>query len=262
MKPKDFKLALIQMQVEGGEKERNIRHAVELITEAASNGAEVVLLPECMDLGWTHPSSQTEAEKIPEGVPCKALRQAAKQNAVYVCSGLTEKSGDRVYNSAVIIDPQGQVLCRYRKTNELDVGRTYYATGETPVVTETKFGIIGLMICADANAKDLSVSRALCHKGADVILSPASWAVPADHDNNKNPYGNVWRNAYTSIAKEFSVPVFGASNVGEINAGPWKGQNCIGCSLAIDTDGNEILQGPYGANAECILYVDVKPRRS
>ncbi len=59
-----FKLALIQMHVEGGDKKRNLNHAVELIAEAAANGAQVALLPECLDLGWTHPSSLTEAEPI------------------------------------------------------------------------------------------------------------------------------------------------------------------------------------------------------
>ena len=49
MKPKEFKLALVQMQVKGGDKTWNIRHAGKLTSEAASNGADVALLPECMD---------------------------------------------------------------------------------------------------------------------------------------------------------------------------------------------------------------------
>jgi len=259
IEPKGFKLALIQMRVEGGEKERNLRHAVELIAEAATNGAEVVLLPECIDLGWTHSSSLTEAEEIPDGRPCKALRQAAKENSVYVCSGLTEKSNDRIYNSAVIIDKQGQVLCRHRKLNELHIGHKYYAQGDRLNVVETEFGTFGLLICADANAKDQTLGRALGYMGADVILSPASWAVHADHDNAKDPYGDLWRKSYIPVAKSFSTAIFGVSNVGEVTGGPWKGRKCIGCSLAIDPSGKEVLQGPYGVDAECILYVDVNP---
>ena len=82
MKPKEFKLALVQMQVKGGDKAWNIRHAVELISEAALNGVDVALLPECMDLGRTHPSSLTMAEEIPDGDVCRALMQAAKQNKI------------------------------------------------------------------------------------------------------------------------------------------------------------------------------------
>ncbi|NQZ68170.1 MAG: carbon-nitrogen hydrolase family protein, partial [Lentisphaeria bacterium] len=114
MKAKEFKLAMVQMLVKGGDKQSNIQHAVELINEASGNGAQVVLLPECMDLGWTHPTSLTEAEEIPDGSVCQALMQAAKENSVYVCSGLTEKDGETIYNAAVIIDKNGNVLCKQR----------------------------------------------------------------------------------------------------------------------------------------------------
>ncbi len=257
--PKEFKLALIQMEVRGGEKERNIRRAVEWVAEAASQGAEVALLPECLDLGWTHPSSQTMAEEIPGGEACAALMRAAEEHGIYLCAGLTEKAGEAIYNSAVIIDKRGQLLCKHRKLNELDIGHAYYAQGDRLNVVDTEFGRIGLMICADGFAKGQVLSRSLCYMGADVILSPSAWAVPGDHDNVRKPYGETWRKAYQPVAREFSTAIFGASNVGEISDGPWKGRKCIGCSLAIDASGEEILQGPYGVDAECILYVDVNP---
>jgi predicted amidohydrolase len=259
MKSKPFKLALIQMQVKGGDRDWNIRHAITLISEAASNGADVALLPECMDLGWTHPSSIEKAEAIPEGQPCQSLIKAAKHNYIYVCAGLTERSNDQNYNAAVIIDKQGKLLCKHRKLNELDIGHEYYAQGDRLNVVHTEFGTFGLMICADGFAKDHVIARSLCYMGADVILSPSAWAVAADHDNIKEPYGDVWRNSYIPVAREFSTAIFGVSNVGSITDGPWKGRNCIGCSLAIDSNGQEILKGPYGIDAECILYVDVMP---
>jgi predicted amidohydrolase len=259
MKAKRFKLALLQMEVRGGEKDRNIHHAITLIAKAAAQGAEVVLLPECMDLGWTHPSSLEKAEAIPDGMPCQRLMQAAREHQVIVCAGLTERWQDKIYNSAVIIDKQGHLLCTHRKLNELEIAQGYYAQGDRLNVAETEYGVFGLMICADANAKDHVLSRSLCYMGADVILSPSSWAVDSDHDNTKEPYGDVWRRAYGSVAKEFAVPIFGVSDVGHITDGPWKGKKCIGCSLAVDSSGKEILQGPYGTDAETILYVDVEP---
>ena len=60
-----FKLALLQMRVEGGEAVRNLRRAEALIQAAAAGGAECVVLPEAMDLGWTHPLSRIRAEPIP-----------------------------------------------------------------------------------------------------------------------------------------------------------------------------------------------------
>ena len=259
MKPKEFKLAMIQMEVRGGDKEWNVGHALELIAEAAAHGAQVALLPECMDLGWTHPSSLTQAESIPEGGVCTALRQAAVQHSIYICSGLTEKADAAVYNAAVIIDRQGQILCKHRKLNELDIGHPYYAQGDRLNVAQTEFGTFGLMICADGFSKDRIVPRALGYMGADIILSPSAWAVPGDHDNTREPYGKEWYASYVPVAREFSIAIISVSNVGDMVAGPWQGMKCIGCSLAIDAAGEEMLQGPYGRDAECILYLEVKP---
>jgi len=54
------------------------------------------------------------------------------------------------------------------------------------------------MICADAFAKDHVLSRSLGYMGADIIISPCAWAVPADHDNLKTPYHRhiKWFSAY------------------------------------------------------------------
>lgn len=254
-----FKLALVQMTVIGGDRLANLEHAGEQIAKAALNGADVILLPEAMDLGWTHPSVLTEAAPIPEGKTCMFLRRQAKKQNVFIVSGLIEKAEETVYNSAVLIDPSGAVILKHRKINELDIGHPYYAVGDRLNVVKTKFGTFGLMICADANTSDFLLTRSLCYMGADVILSPCSWAVPADHDNQKEPYGELWKNAYKPVARDFSVWIAGCSNVGWMTDGPWKNWKGIGCSLVINPNGEEAVFGPYGADADTILYVDVTP---
>ena len=62
-----FKLALLQMHVEGGDRSRNLARAGELIAGAAASGADLALLPEAMDLGWTHPAARQQAEPVPDG---------------------------------------------------------------------------------------------------------------------------------------------------------------------------------------------------
>lgn len=255
-----FTLALIQMLVIGGDRQANLRHAGERIKEAAQHGAHIMLLPEAMDLGWTHPSALAEAQAIPDGETCQFLTAQAKKHKVYIVSGLIEKDADTVYNSAVIINPAGQVILKHRKINELDIGHPYYAVGDRLNVVNTELGTFGLMICADANTPDLLLTRSLCYMGADVILSPCSWAVEAEHDNIKEPYGNLWKNAYKPVGKDFSVWIAGCSNVGWMNDGPWKGRQGIGCSLVIDPNGEETMCGPYGAEADTILYVEITPQ--
>ena len=259
MSIKPFKLALIQMHVEGGNKTRNLQHAVNLISKAAKNGAQITLMPECLDLGWTHPSSLTEAEPVPEGLPYQTLAKAAAENKIYVCAGITEKTDDNIYNSAIFIDKTGKFIGLHRKINELNIGLDYYSIGNKLNVFKTEFGTIGLMICADAQAKDYSLTKALCLMGADIILSPCAWAVPPGFDNSKTPYGTEWQSAYSSVAKEFSVVIAGVTNVGLINAGPWKNWECIGCSLIVNQEGKEIKKGPYGVDAESIIYIDLPP---
>lgn len=219
-----FKLALLQMRIVGGRKIDNVDHACDMIQQAASGGADIALLPEAMNLGWTHPSALSEADPIPDSQTFRRLQESAKANQILICAGLVEKAQNTVYNSAVLIDSDGALLLRHRKINELEIGHAYYQHGDRLQVCATKFGAIGLMICADAFATDRVLTRALCYMGADILLSPCSWAVVADHDQQRNPYGSLWREAYCSIAKEFSIWVAGASNVGEIDDGPWQGR--------------------------------------
>jgi predicted amidohydrolase len=82
--------------------------------------------------------------------------------------------------------------------------------------------------------------------------------VPADHDNAKEPYGQLWLDNYCPVARDFRLWIAGVSNVGWLNDGPWKGRKCIGCSLVIGPDGRKVLMGPYGAEDEAILYADIK----
>ena len=227
-----------------------------MIADAAGKDASLVLLPECLDIGWCSPSCDSDAGAIPDGPACRALMRAAREYSVYVCGGITERSGERIYNAAVLIDPAGRLLLHHRKIHELDFAQRFYSKGDRLGVAETELGVIGLMICADGFAEGLVLSRALGQMGARIILSPCAWAVPNDHDNAKDPYGGLWRDSYRPIAKEFGCAILGASNVGTVGGGQWEGRPCIGSSLVIGPGGEEVLQGPYGRDAECILFVD------
>ena len=255
---KNYKLAMVQMTVEGGKPEANLARAEERIREAATAGASVALLPEVMDLGWTHPSARELAYEIPEGKTCRFLRKVAQDNNIYVCAGLVEKAGDRLYNAAVIISPDGEVILKHRKLNELDIAHDLYEQGEGLNVVHTPLGTLGLYICADAFAHDNTLSKSLGYMGADIILSPSAWAVPPDFDNEETPYGDTWRRVYQPVSEQFGLWVVGVSNVGEIEAGPWKNWFCIGSSLAYNPEGEEVLQAPYGAEADTIIYLDIE----
>jgi predicted amidohydrolase len=249
------------MLVAPGEPRANLDRARRLVAEAAGGGANVIVLPEAMDCGWTHPSAGEYAGPIPDGGTCAALVEMAAAHRVYLCAGLVEREGDRLFNAAVLIDPSGGVLLHHRKLNELDIAHDLYAQGDRLGVAPTPLATFGLMICADGFAAGEVVGRTLALMGADVILAPSAWAVPAGHDNHKEPYGQLWRDCFGAVAKDYGVWVAGVSNVGPIPAGPWAGHRCIGCSLVVGPDGRPVVQGPYGEGAETTLYVDITPRR-
>ena len=253
-----FKLALAQLPVIGGEREENLRCAVEHIAQAADAGAAIVLLPEALDCGWCHDSALTDAGTIPDGGACMRLRDAAREHRIHVCAGLIERADDHLFNSAVLISPEGEVLLHHRKLNELAMAHHLYSCGDRLAVAHTPLGTIGLMICADGFAPGQVVSRTLGLMGAQIILSPCAWAVPPDHNNTKEPYGRLWLENYGPVARDFKIWMAGASNVGRINDGEWSGHNCIGCSLVMNPAGEAVLRGPYGANAADLLVVEIK----
>jgi len=258
--PRPFKLAIVQMTVAGGQREKNLLRAADLIRSAANMGAEVVLLPEAADVGWTYPHSRELATAIPGGEACAAYREFARRHRVYVCAGLTERDGDRVFNAAVLVSPEGEVLLRHRKLNELASAHDVYDQGDRLGVVRTPLATFGLMICADGYVPGHYVGRTLGLMGADVILSPSAWAVRPDHDDARQPYGADWERNYAAVAREFGVWVAGCSNVGRIEGGPWDGYFCIGRSIAVDPAGSTALVGPFGPTAEKVLMLSVTPQ--
>lgn len=254
--PRMTRIGMGQILVEGGQPEANLGRAVAMVGRAAEAGCGIVVLPECLDVGWTHPSARELALPIP-GARSEALAAAARSHAVHVVAGLTERAGDRIYNSAVLIAPDGEILLKHRKINELDVGRDLYSVGESLGVARTPLGTIAVSVCADNFPDTLVFAHAQARMGAQLLLSPTAWAVDADHDDATDRYGALWETAYTSLARLFDMAVVGVSNVGRLTAGPWAGRKCIGCSLAVAPGGTILARGPYGEDAEALTVVDV-----
>jgi len=252
-----LRLAMAQMRVEWGAPGSNLAHACDLVAEGAAQGCELVLLPECLDIGWTHPDTCALAEPVP-GPRSRMLAAAAQRHAVWVVAGLTEATPGATYNCAVMISPEGELVLKHRKINVLEIAMPWYAVGDRLGVAQTPWGRVGVDICADNFANSLVLGRSLGRMGARCILSPCAWAVDADHDNEADPYGEPWRASYSDLAREFDMPVVGVSNVGWIGGGPWQGRKCIGCSLAVARTGEVITWGPYGADAEAVTAIELE----
>ncbi len=252
-----FKLGMGQMLVVGGQVDENLGRAEGMIEKAGGAGCKIVVLPECLDIGWTNPAARELAGAVP-GAASERLGAAARQAGIYVAAGLTEKVEDKIYNTAVLISPGGEVLLKHRKINILDIAKDIYSTGDRLGVAQTEVGKVGLNICADNFPETLELGQSLGRMGAQTLLSPCAWAVDASYDNEKEPYGKMWNESYVKLSKLYEMSVVGVSNVGWIEAGVWKGRKCVGCSLAVGPGGEILAEGPYGVEAEELIEVGIE----
>jgi predicted amidohydrolase len=254
-----FWLGMGQLRVEGGDRDGNLGRARAMIERAAAAECRIVVLPECLDLGWTHPAARELAQPVP-GATSAALAAAAQAARVYVVAGITERAGDRLYNAALLLSPDGEIRLHHRKINLLDGVEGIYSRGDRLGVAATPVGTVAINICADNFPGSLSLAHAQARMGAQLLLSPSAWAVDADHDQERQPYGGLWKGAYATLARLYDLAVVGVSSVGPVAAGPWAGRKCIGCSLAVGPGGVILAEAPYGEAAEALVRVRIAPQ--
>lgn len=244
-----MKIAILQMPVVMGQEEKNVNMAMRMIAEAANTNPDFIVLPECPFLGWLAENSAKSAEPVP-GSTTHLLSRKAMGNTVYIVSGLTEIEESTVYNSAVIVDRRGSVCLKHRKINELDIGLKIYTRGTTLGVVETKFGRVGLSICADSWVPH--ITQTLAAMGARVIFSPCAWACEKGEEEENI---RQIKEHYANRTKESNVYLIGANAVGEITEGEWKGKVLRGSSLVYGPGGKLIAEGM--ANEPQILHCNI-----
>ncbi len=251
-----LKVGMIQMKVIFSSPQENLSRAADLVKKAKEQGSQICVLPECLDLGWGNPDALQLAEAIP-GKISDRLCLIARENKVYLVAGMTEREGNLLYNTALLISDEGIILNKHRKINILSGVEDIYTVGDRLLVTQTTLGKIAVDICADNADNSLSIGMTLGRMGADILLSPCAWAVHPDYNAAISPYGDEWHRPYKKISTAFSIPVVGVSNVGEVTKGSWAGWKAIGNSIAYDSDGTLIQVLPYGEDQECVSIIDV-----
>jgi len=167
----------------------NLATCADLTAQAAGEGARLVVLPECFSfLGRREGDKLAIAETLDGSGPVMTkLRELALAHHIYIVGGGTPEivPGDakRTFNTAVVIDPEGQLLARYRKVHLFDVdipgGATLResdstAAGSELVVVTIDGAPIGVSICYDVRFPELYRALVKQH-GAQVLLVPAAF---------------------------------------------------------------------------------------
>jgi predicted amidohydrolase len=224
---RNFKIAAVQFEPLQGEIERNRANTQRLVRSAAAQGASLVVLPECC-IGGLIFADRDEIRAVSETIPgpSTALWSAlSRETGAWIAAGLSEREGDKVYNSAVLVGPSGE-LHRHRKLHVRGIEERLFDVGDALRCFETPLGRVGLAICYDMWFPE--VGRALADAGADIVASPSNWnkspriAEPFDRFGLSQPYHLL---AAAAIANE--VVVVGANRIGLERGVEFYGASCI-----------------------------------
>jgi len=231
----ELRVGVAQILALDGDRSGNFVRIENAVAEARAMGAQIVTLPESCILGWENPAAHERAHAIP-GADSDRLCALARRHGVYLCAGLDEKDGDRLFGSCVLVDDRGELLLKHRKVNVLpELMTPPYSVGRGASVVETPLGRIGILICADSFVEDLL--RETHAASPDIVLIPYGWAAP---EEEWPAHGKKLRDTVIAVASRVGCPVVGTDLVGAITNGPWSGQVYGGQSIVAEASGRVV----------------------
>lgn len=251
-----LRAAVIQLNSQD-DVQQNLHGCAELTQQAAEQGARLLLLPENFAYFGSSRGRAEVAEGLSEPGPIvQALSAMARAASVtLIAGGMPERSADpaRPYNTALVLNPQGEIVARYRKIHLFDVAlseaqayRESASTlpGNNPVVVEVEGWRLGLSICYDLRFPELY--RALSKQGADALVVPAAFTKATGTDH--------WHPLLQARAIEAQCWVLAAAQWGDHPGS----RQTYGHSMVIDPWGTIVTELAEGVG---VRYVDLDPQR-
>ena len=182
-------VAAVQMN-STAEKSQNLEVAKQLIENAAKQGAELIVLPELFNC-LAHPDEiVAEAEPIP-GPTWEFIRNLAAELAVTIIAGsIAERdTGGKIFNTSVVLGPDGSQLGQYRKIHLFDIDlpdvtfceSRFMEHGDQPVVSQTSVGRVGHGTCYDLRFPELF--RRLVEMNAEIFAIPSAFTMATGRDH-------------------------------------------------------------------------------
>src|SRR6516225_8617807 len=166
---KTLRAAAVSMNGFLGEPDKVLGNIAGWCERAAAEKADLVLFPELVVHGHCTPNTWELAERVPDGPSVRRLIQLARHFRLVLCAGLSEKERDVVYNTQVLIGPDGY-LGKQRKLHLSRDEVFYYKGGRELTVFDIGPCKVGIVICYDNQFPE--VARVLALRGADVLLMP------------------------------------------------------------------------------------------
>jgi predicted amidohydrolase len=233
-----IRIAMAQIFCLDGDRSGNFVRIENAIREARAKKADIVCFPETVILGWVNSDAHKRAFPIP-GKDSERLCELAKKHEIFLCVGLAEKDGMKLYDSALLIDEKGRIVLKHRKIGILtDLMTPPYTRGKEVNVVDTEFGKIGVLICADTHSD--GILERMTGLKPDFLLVPYGYA---ERGKNWPEHGRKLEKVVVKAAKTTGAFVVGTNVIGEISKGPWKGRIFGGHSVLADKNGKILTIG-------------------
>ena len=204
---REVTIAVVQMSPRLGEAEDNLVKMSEMIARiAASQKVVLIVFPELVTSGTELGLRFTDlAQRVP-GPTVNMIAQRANEYGVYVAFGMVtkERVESVLYNSAILIGPEGDLVDVYNKIHLRGEERMAFREGFKIPVIETEVGTLGLMIGYDLAFPE--VARSLVLDGAEIICVLANWEASQVDE---------WKTFLRARAYENAVYMAGANRAGE-----------------------------------------------
>lgn len=247
---KQVKIAIVQMYSKFDDVQGNVNKAESYVREAASHGAQLVVLPEMFNTGVNFNDMKADmayAERI-DGPTLSHFSQLAGELKIHLlCPILVETGLKKWENTAFLIDDEGRILGGYAKTHPVGDERILLQRGTKYPVFDTKLCKIGIVICYDACFPE--TTRILALNGAELVLVPAAW-------RGSHYFKEWWDINLQCRAIDNLFYVAAANQCGCTGDGS---EMYAGKSQIINPIGQ--IQKMAGVEEEVILYQDIYPER-
>jgi predicted amidohydrolase len=240
-----IRVAAVSMNGFLGEPERVLKNIAGWCERAAADKAQLVLFPELVVHGHCTPNTWDVAEPVPDGPSVRRLVQLAHHHRLFLCVGMSEKERDIVYNTQVVVGPDGY-LGKQRKLHLSRDEVLYYKGGRDLHVFDLGLCKIGTVICYDNQHPE--VARILALRGADILLMPHAARMQMWDDTPESAaaarlYTHQFFQAYAQRAREnacFAILADQAGRAGYVDIYPRDNPNQphhAGAALFFDPDG-------------------------
>lgn len=224
-----MKVALIQSDTVWHDPPANLRKLESLLEGVSKQAPELVCVPEMFASGYTKDPAQMEDA---EGPTFKALRDLARRRKIYVQGTFPERCNrelfEKGYNTSVVFDPDGVLLCRYHKMHPFTLVNEHHFYNRGDDLSVFKLGDFSAAtpICYDLRFPE--IFRQAMYRGANLFIVPANWPVERQHH---------WRALLIARAIENLSYVIGINRVGTGG-----GLSYAGPSMVIAPAGEVLLE--------------------